>query len=318
MKHFGHLKGVEFTQDNERELANLLIEDGLFVAKHVGKNTGLKDGILEFTVNIDTIVVDPADELVDEYYEFIMNIYKYNIATEKLSFFKEFNDNIFGLDFSQQKTIALQHFKQIYDDIYLDSMTFFDEQKSKNGIVHSYNFSKLKMLSYQYASFKFNTISKINLNKYLLGDETFFKKENFCEKFDLTEELYFESQLQILVELNDRFKFEEDLYFTEIRFDKKKFKKYDHIFKTLQSYQFTNRKIKSLKEDHKAHIESLYEVLSSKELINDHKENFILFLKNEYNLNISKIINYEKKVNFLHNERVTLFKSDWANMTSEK
>ena len=42
------------------------------------------------------------------------------------------------------------------------------------------------------------------------------------------------------------------------------------------------------------------------------------FLKKEYNLDIKKIINYKDKVNFIHNERVTLFKSDWANMTSEK
>ena len=318
MKHFGHLKGIVFTKNDERELADFLIKEGIFVCTHIGQNSGYKDGILEFTINTDTLVIEPADYLVDEFYEFIMTIYKYDIATEKLSFFKVFNDAIFGLDFSQQKTIALQHFRGIYDDIYVDAMTFFNEEKSENGIVHSYNFSKLKMLSYQYASFKFNTISKINLNQYLQGDDAFFKKENFCEKFDLAKEVYFETQLQILVELNDRYKFEEDLYFTEIRFEKKKFKEYEHIFKTFKSYQFTNRKIKSFMEDHKAHIESLYEVLSSKELIFDHKENFMLFLKKEYKLNISKIINYKDKVNFLHNERVALFTTDWKNMTSEK
>ena len=318
MKHFGHLKGIAFTKNDEQELANRLINDGLFVGRHIGQNSGFKDGILEFTFDPKTVVADPVDDLVDEYYDFLMTIYKYDIALDKLSFFKEFNDIIFGLEYNQQKTIALQHFKEIYDDIYVDAMTFFTEEKSENGIVHSYNFSKLKMLSYQYRAFKFNAISKINMYYYLQGNEDFYRKENLSEKFDLAEELYFESQLQILVELNDRYKFEEDLYFTQIRLDKKKFAEYEHIFKTLKSYQFTNRKIKSFKEDHKAHIESLYEVLSSKELINDHKENFMLFLKNEYNLNISKIINYEKKVNFLHNERVTLFKSDWANITSEK
>ncbi len=318
MKYFGHLKGITITQENERDIATLLVKDGLFIANHIGQNSGFKDGILEFTINPTKIVVDPVEELVDEFYEFIMNIYKYDIATAKLSFFKMFNDAIFGLDFNQQKTIALQHFKEIYDDIYLDAMTLFNEQRSENGIVHSYNYSKLQMLSYQYNSFKFNTISKINLNQYLQGNTDYFKKENFYEKFDLAEDVYFETQLQIVVELNDRFKFEEDLYFTQIRFDKKKFKQYEHIFKTLKSYQFTNDKIRSFTEDYKAHIESLYEVLISNELINNHKKNFMIFLKQEYNLDITKIINYKDKVNYIHEERVTLFKSEWTKLTFEK
>lgn len=318
MRNFGHLRGVKITKDKEREIALLLINDGLFVAKQIGKKSGFKDGILEFTVNTNTIVVDPSEELVDEFYEYIMNIYKYEIATEKLSFFKMFNDDIFGLDLNQQKAIALQYFKQIYNEIYLDIMTPFNEERSENGILHSYSYSKLQMLNNQYNSFKYETISKINLNHYLHGNSDFFEKESFSEKFDLSAEISFETKLQIIVELNDRFKFEEDLYFTQIRFDKKKFKEYGHIFKTLQAYQFSNIKIKSFTEDHKARIESLYEVLSLNELINDHKENFMMFLKKEYNLDISKIINYKDKVNFLHNERVALFLSEWTTLTSKK
>lgn len=318
MKHFGHLKGIEMSKGNEGIITNLLLKDGLFFRSFEGRSTGFKDGILDITMNTEVIVVKPDVELVDEFYEYIMDIYKYEIAKEKLFFFKMFNETIFGLDFNQQKSIALKYFKQIYDDIYLDLITPFIEQRSDNGVVHNYSYSKLQMLSYQYSAFKYNTISRTNLNQYLQGNADFFEKESFSEKFDLSAEISFETKLQIVIELNDRFKFEEDLYFTQIRFDKKKFKEYGHIFKTLQAYQFSNIKIKSFTEDHKARIESLYEVLSLNELINDHKENFMMFLKNEYNLDISKIINYKDKVNFLHSERVALFLSEWTTLTSKK
>lgn len=286
------------------------MKDGLFLKYFQERSTGFNDGILDFTIKTDTIVVEPGEELIDEFYDYIMNIYKYDIASEKLSFFKMFNDTIFGLDFKQQKAIALQYFKQIYDDIYLDVITPFNEQRSDNGVVHNYSYSKLQMLSYQYSGFKNNTISKANLNQYLKGSANFFEKESFSEKFDLSAEIYFETQLQIIVELNDRFQFEEDLYFTQIRIDKKKFKEYEHIFKTLKAFQFTNNKIKSFTEDHKAHIESLYDVLSSNQLITNHKENFMAFLKKEYDLDITKIISYKDKINFSHDERVVLFESE--------
>lgn len=316
MKHFGYLKGTEFKKADEREITDFLIKNGLFVGNNRGKNTGFKDGILEFIVRTDKLIADPSEELVDEFYSFIMNIYKYDIATGKLLFFKSFNDEIFGLDRENQKMIALKNFKKIYSEIYLDVITFFDEQETESGITHNYNFGKLKMLSYQYNAFKSNLLRKMTINQYLAGNKEYYVKENLSNIFDLKDEIYFETQLQILIELNDRFRFEEDLYFTQIRFDKKKFQEYDHIFKTLKSYQFTNNKIKSFTEDQKAHIESLYEVLLKNDLINNHKENFMKFLKKEYSITITKIIGYEKDTNYKHDERVTLFSSDWSNLTS--
>ena len=318
MKYFGYLKGSEFKKANERELADFLINNGLFVGKHRGKNTSFKDGIIEFLVNPDELVVDPSNELQDEFYSFIIDIFKYDLALGKLSFFKSFNDEIFGLDGASQKMIALNYFNTIYNEIYLDIVTFFEEQKNDTGITHNYNFSRLKMLSYQYKAFKSNLLRKMKINQYLAGNKEYFIKENLLNLFDLTEEIYFETQLQILVELNDRFGFEEDLYFTQIRFDKINFEKYKHIFHSLESYQFTNNKIKSFSVDHKAHIESLYQVLIELELITNHKENFMKFLNDEYGFVITKIINYDNKINYNHDARVTHLKLDWSALTSKK
>jgi hypothetical protein len=42
------------------------------------------------------------------------------------------------------------------------------------------------------------------------------------------------------------------------------------------------------------------------------------FLKNEYDLVLTKIISYDKNVNYFHDERVVLFQEEWSNLASKK
>jgi hypothetical protein len=120
-----------------------------------------------------------------------------------------------------------------------------------------------------------------------------------------------------LIAILFRYEFEDDYYFTNRKNDHAKFKEYDHIFKSLESYQFTDRKIKSFEKDKKAHIESLYQVLNEQKIINSHKEKFMLFLKTEYDIHITKIISSQEKANYLNDERVTLFNQEWETLTSK-
>ena len=293
----------------------------MFESKHIGKGdiNNIKDGVLQFIVNLDKKIVEPSKELVDDFYSFIIDLFKYEIMEERLLFFKLFNDEIYGLDYSEQKKIALNHFNKIYSENYKDVITFFEEKISENGITHTKSQGRFKMLNGQLNAFKSNLINEIQANEYLTGNKDFFNPKNLSSKFaSINDTIIFETWLQILIELNDRYNFEEDLYFTQIRFDKEKFKKYNHIFKTLESYQFTNNKVKSFVADQKAHIESLYKVLIDEKLIIEHKENFMKFLKEEYDLTISKIISYDDSTNYKHDERVALFKLEWSNLTAEK
>jgi hypothetical protein len=317
MKYFGYLKDISIEGLGERELAEYFIKEGLFKSSYKTIFKGFKDGVLDLTIDTSTLIVEPTDDLLNDFYNFIMCIYSYEISYHKLTFFNAFNDEIFGLKKTAQQKIGLSHFKTIYNDIYQASTATFDEKESKNGVIHTLNASKLKMLDGRYQFLKTNLFNKIKINKYLKGDKEYFEKENLSKLFNLEDEINFEIQLQILVELNDRFNFEEDLYFTKIRFDKEKFQTYSHIFKSLEAYQFTNNKIKTFNIDHKAHIESLYEVLNKKDLIFNHKENFIRFINEEYNLSLSKIISYDEKTNYKHDERVELFMSDWSKMTAK-
>lgn len=321
MKHFGCLKDVELNKLNEREIADFLLKEGLFEMKIEAKGDPLsiKDGIMDFIASPDHRIVEPTKILVDEFYSFIMNdVFKYTILSEKLEFLTFFNNQIFGLEFIEQKKIALDHFNRIYNDNHINVITPFETKISETGIKHTYTYGKLQLLSYQLDGFKRNLVNKITLNNYLNGNKDFFTKENLLENYDIVDEVQFEIWVQILVELNDRFKFEEDLFFTKIKVEKDRYDRCTHIFKSFESFQFTSRKIEKFYDNKKANIESLYQVLVEHELIKDHKENFIEFLKNEFDIPISKIISYDEKDNYAHDDRVKLFTQEWLNLTSKK
>lgn len=321
MKYFGCIDENIFTNKSEKEIEDYLLKNKLFELKQTGKANidNIKDGVLNIIVNVNEKKIEPCNELINDFYSFIINLFKYEIMEERLLFFKLFNDEIYGLDYDEQKRIALNHFNNIYKENYIDAITFFDEEISDNGIRHAKSHGKLKMLNGQLNAFKSNLINEVNEFQYLIGNMDYFNKDTLKSKYPIIEEtIYFEIWLQILIEINDKYDFEEDLYFSQIRFDKATFEKYQHIFKSFESFQFTNNKIKSFKEDHKAHIESLHHVLLENDLIYYHKENFMKFLKEEYNLTITKIISYDKSINYKHDERVALFMLEWSNLTSEK
>lgn len=321
MKHFGCLKDVAFDKSNEREIADFLVGEGLFEMsiEATGNPLSIKDGIMDFIFCQDHRIVEPKETLVEEFYLFIMSdVFKYTILENKLEFFSSFNNQIFGLESLEQKKIALDHFNRIYNDNYLNVITPFETKISETGIKHTYTYGKLQMLSYQLHGFKRNLVNKITLNNYLNGNKDFFTKENLLENYDIEDEVQFEIWVQILVELNDRFKFEEDLFFTKIKTEKDRYNRFTYIFKSFESLKFTSRKIEKFYDNKKANIESLYQVLVEHELIKDHKENFIEFLKNEFDIPISKIISYDEKDNYAHDDRVKLFTQEWLNLTAKK
>lgn len=321
MKNFGCLQGINLEELDYKDLVDLMLKKGFFELKNIaeGNSQNIINGTLTLTYDPNEIVAEPSKELVDEFYSFLTKeVFKYYILEHKLEFFNKFNTEIFGLDFSEQKKIALQYFNTIYNENYIETIQQFNQSVSENGISHTYNCGKLEMLFNQLSGFKYNLFILIKVNNYLEGNRSFFTPENLLANFDIIKELQFEISVQILVELNDRFYFEEDISFTKIKEDKIKFEKYKHIFETLESYQFTNTKIKSFKEDEKAKSVSLYQVLIDKNLIIENKDGFKRFMKSEYGFFPAEIITYEKDINRTHDKRVIQFTADWEKFEVKK
>jgi hypothetical protein len=309
MKYFGTFdpKTLELS---DIEIENLMLDYGLLEKKLIGTATNIENNILKFTVS-NTIHIKPSKELVEEYYKFIIDLYSSEILEIKLPFFKIFNDEIYGLDPKEQKKIALDYFKQIYNTIYKDVITIYNQRISSDGIVHTHNFNKLKMLHYQLEAYKINLSDTRSTLCYLTGDRKTYIDSNFIENKTVAEVLKFEAWKQIIVELNSRYGFEDDYYFNNKFKDDINFLKHKKIFKTLESYQFTNTKIKSFKDDEKAKSVSLYQAIIDLNLITDNKAEFKKFMKTEYDFSPSEIVTYEKDENRTHDKRVAQFKDDW-------
>lgn len=316
MKYFGTFdpKTLELS---DIEIENLMLDNGLLEKKLIGTATSIENNILKFTVS-NTIHIKPSKELVEEYYKFIIDLFRSEIQGIKLPFFKIFNDEIYGLDSREQKKIALDYFKEIYNNIYKDVITIYNEKISNDGIVHTHNFNKLKMLHYQLEAYKINLSDTRSSLCYLIGDRKTYIESNFIENEVVSEVLEFEAWKQIIVELNSRYGFEDDYYFNNKFKDDINFLKYKKIFKTLESYQFTNTKIKSFKDDEKAKSVSLYQALIDLDIITENKEEFKRFMEAEYGFFPSEIVTYVKNINRTHDKRVAQFKDDWEKFDVKK
>lgn len=321
MKNFGILKGKELDWSNEAVKGELLVELNLCNRTLIASGTGrdIENGLLTLKYNPNVIYINPTKEFVNEFYEFsILNVFRVTILEHKLNYFKRFNAKIYGQSGKKQKQIALEDFNGIYIEIYEEAITFFENNVSENGIEHNLNFGKLKNLYHQHEAYKQNVFNKISAKEYLIGEESFFTIANLYTNYDIQKELEFEIQLQIMVELNDRFGFEEDLYFTKNSFLKKQFELNQHIFFEFETYKYTHNKIESFKEDRKAKTESLYAALIKKNLITDNRDKFLIYLSDIHNLQMSKIRKYEKEINYKHNERISKFCEEIENLTVKK
>jgi AraC-like DNA-binding protein len=316
MKYFG-IFDPKILELSDIEIENLMLEKELLVKNLVGAAINIENNVLKMTVP-ETVHISPSKELIDEYYKFIIDLYQSEVLEIKLPFFKIFNDEIYGLELKEQKEKALKYYKEIFNTIYKDVITIYDKKVSDDGIIHTHTFNKLKMLYYQLEANKSNLSDTRTSLYYLIGDRKSYIDGNFVENELVSEVLKFEAWKQIVVELNSRFGFEDDYYFTSKFQNDVNFLKYKKIFKRLESYQFTNTKIKNFVDDEKAKSVSLYQALIDLDLITDNKEEFKRFMKTEYDFSPSEIVTYEKKINRTHDKRVTQFKDDWQKFDVQK
>lgn len=280
---------------------------------------------------VENIKLEPTQILLEDFYESLIKKYLIKIDDEKCKFFIVFNEEIYGLNFNEQRKIALKNYKEIYSTLFKDKITYMPDDDYE-----SYDFedelmkieNKLKIVYYNKLKYQHKLATINQFFEYLTGDKSIFSKQNF-KKHELIflDIIKYEASKSIMIQLNNEYKFEEDFYFTNSLDDKKKYKKYDDLFTSFNAFMFTNVEIKKYHENVKSNIESLYEFLRVNNLINKGKNKFISYLKNEHNIHLTKIIayiNYDnredfpeggKKPNDEHEKRVKIITEKWSNFT---
>lgn len=315
MKYFGILKEVDLSKLDESERIKLLLDYGLFEIKLKASfdESSINDGVITIKESELKRIALPSEEVINEMYSYIMNnIFKNDILDKKLDFLHSFESSIYGIEYLDAKKEALFQFNKIYEHISNGNIKKFKDFVSSNNQILLKSQGRIETLYELQISNKTRLYEKLSFKKYFDGDTIFFEKQNLIDKFKIDEEVKTEMLIQILVELNNRFGFEEDYFFTMHRKAFEYFSKNQGLFKTFNACLFTFNQINEMKENHKAQVESLYEFLVSKnDLIIDNRTNFMKFLKDKFNIEISKIKSFQKNSNYTHDDRVEKYEEKW-------
>ncbi|TDE07838.1 hypothetical protein [Flavobacterium sandaracinum] len=268
-------------------------------------------------IEIKTQFVPPID-LINEFNDFIYNTYKHKFIKSKSQYFTDFNETFYGYEYFDLRKVALEEFNEIYKSLNILQVSMVAESISVNGISHTHSTGKLFKLHTYHHQVKKKLATTENLTSYLTGDSSYYDATFFSESVETQDAMYIELMAQILVEINDKYQFEEDLYYSKKTSEAFKYKDFDTIFKNLKSYRFTNSTLVNYKNLKRSHIESLYQVLLEFDLITDNKKNFIDFIKDQYKFKLTKIATFIPKENLQNDKRVGALRQRWLNFDVPK
>lgn len=308
-------KNTDFYDLPKEKQIEILLEGGVYISNTVASSPELnvKDGVL-YLPNL-SVEKQPSQEFMDEFYEYVLEIYQIDIDNYFYLFFKDFNNRVFGMEYQDQKVIALEAFREIYDSIDI-KVDFVNKEISKNGIENAKEFNRFLKLKAMRSGICSTIAHYENLIPYLSGDEVYFKSSKFKEDEIFLKMLNFESQLKVLVSLNDRYQFIEDIAFSKLAKLKGAYQVYRNLFVSFDVFRFTNNFIEELIENHPSNIDSLHQSLLELNLISPKKEDFINYVNREHNIPITKVRNYPRESNRSHDFRLQKIKEELKELTS--
>lgn len=293
-------------------LGCLLVQKGIFEETYVNDNvTDFEANEFEEDCNLtfEDFAIDiyaPA-KLSIEVYNSIFWLFKNEVKDIKLSFFNKFREDIYGLNFDNAKKTALNEFKRIYK-----SLNIKNEQKSleiglgnnKRTFTPSFFYNL-----YFYRQRIINRLPHHSYLPYLYGEFELYREYPYQDKETFKEILAFQINLEILMELNEEFKFEVDIYFNKIFFFRLSSIIHNDFFVHENSFAFTMYTINNFSQINSTDVESLYGFLVKENLYIGKKTEFMKIINDEFKTNITKIRDYETNEN--HQLRVKNLKYEW-------
>lgn len=229
-----------YTETNFRKSINLffltLYEFTKVISKHLKEDLhqklnidkGFRTDFSTFSTNQDqNIKLQPTKNLLDDFYQFLIELHDKKIASKKFTFYIKYNEKIFGLNIKDQKAIALKNYKKIYKIIFEDKTIYMpdeDSDEDSEDLEHFEDFdayklkveNKLNMVYCQQLKYKYKLSTFNPFFAYLTGDESIFSKTFYNEnQKTIDEALNYEALKEIMVELNTKFEFEENFFITK-------------------------------------------------------------------------------------------------------
>lgn len=303
---------------HESEIKYLLVDHGIFEEEYItDRGIEIQTKTLEPDTGLtfddfETDISAPV-RLGELVFSIIALIHKKEFLNYKLTFFDELNTATYGLSFEERKKIALQEFKRIYDSISINNEQKSFELKQRN---------KFKVITptpfYNLYFFRKSIINRLNNHcylPYLFGDIELYLKFPYNDTPLFKEIALFQINLEILMDLNDSYNFENDIYFNSIFFYRLKSITADSGFKNFQAFVFILYHLNTLSEITTTYTESTYSFLIQNDLYYGMKSEFLNLINKEFDTNFKKIREYD--TNLEHKNRVVEITKEW-NLFVEK
>ncbi len=316
-KYFGILNNERVNNLSVEKLSAFYLAEGLFNISH-SYTIDFATKESEDKLDSPQINLKPTQAVINALYDFLKDLFLRNIETPFLHFFNGFNENIYGLDKTAQKKIALDEFNELFKKTKVLKASLVKREKDRNGVEQVKSINRFDFLKWRQDAQKKELATTENVLEFLNGNDTYFNSEQFTNNPDTKQFIEFETNLKILVSLNSQYKFEDDFRFSDLRLLKNIFEKYNNTFKSLEVFLYTHKKIQSFNETKKAHIEGLYEALFEMRFIPNSKSRFMNYVNAEHQMNLTKLISFNPTENRKHDLRVQEYKEDLQEFSTKK
>ena len=301
----------------ENDIEYLLEEKGIF--KKIISDEKIRERILELKIPDEEINYDVFDTeldipylLLQEIYDHICDLYLSRAEYVKLDFFDNFQDIIYGMDFKEMKEVAIMEFKKIYQTVNLSNPTKSFIARTANNEKFIYTPTYLYELSREKQNIM-HSINTYSILPYLYGDISLQNEYPYYNEELINKIISFQIKVDILLELNNRFKFETDIYFNNMFYYKFEALKHLDIFLSTNAYVFTMLTIKNFDEINRSNLESLFAFLKNCNLyIGKTDSKFLNLVNITFYEQVKDLKNHDlKEKNTPHATRVEQLEKEW-------
>ena len=260
-KYFGILIEEKYTPLHEDEIQNFLIENniiqgtipGTFIEDRKTNEKGGTERVIRFYQK--DVVYKYSDKLVKSIFNFLKEELIGSIKTNLIIFNQKFEIKTFGYTKKKKRKEALKEFNTLFfevckkDQIGLGKNSNHEISAEKR--LHTLN----KRQKYLIDLLKEE--DEITSN-YLCGNGNYFSRELFDTNPYLLEVFEFENKLCILIDINKKFKFEEDDVFSPGTKAQIIFEKHTDKFHSQKQVEFIEQKLKDKANQNHSFVVSLF------------------------------------------------------------
>lgn len=315
-KYFNILPNKLYKKNNLDAQLEYLIKNGIcekFVVKgfsgKFAKTNNLGELKATGMLNERGVIIKYSKDLVCEFYNFLLTHYKAGLG-KYILFNLKLNQDTFGLEYTDNKKIAVKYFNTYYSQIPINRSFKFKFDTNRNILPAT----KFETLDRYKKAMLLNLENKSELIiPYLAGDDLFYNRKLFETNSMINEIFEFENNLKILVELNKKYKLEQDNYFTKKTIAHQIFDKFDNEFESLKQLEFIEYQINSKETVKRAHLVLLFDLFSN-QLNTDFPsgKTFGEIINSFFGFNF-KQIKLNGSENKKHSISIEKLKKEWAN-----